>query len=145
MGPSLCSFEGERHDIRGGGARGLSKDMGQSRPHPGVLSTLFCWQHHEPEHGQEEEAGVEEESCRCGNSIGRDGWNHRPYQSMNNAEGLGISEHEEYEGRIKAVLDFQKKSVHCELAGRLFLWCFGHSIWLPLFVRPLSQILRASS
>ena len=71
---------------------------------------------------------MEEESCRCGDSIARNGRHYRPYQSMNNTEGLGIGEYKEYKGRVKAVLDFQKKPVHCELGGRFFFRYFGHSL-----------------
>ena len=109
VGPSVSAFEGEGLTLRRSGATGLSSNLEGAGPRTQILVRR---QHHETQHGQEEEAGVQKEADRCRSATGRDNCNTRPYQSMYNAEGLGISKYKEHEGRIKAVFDFEKETIH---------------------------------
>jgi len=106
--------EGSCEDQGGGGC--LSRRLEDAGGHPAVL---IGWQHHQAQHRQKEEAGLEEEP-RCRRDAARL-CNGQPLSNhaVQDAEGLGICKDEEHKGRIEAIFDFEQEAVHVDI---------GHSI-----------------
>ena len=87
---------------------------------------------------------MEKEADGCRSAAGRDNRHTRPYQSMDDAEGLGVRKYKEHKSTVKTVLDFEEEAIHSEGWMRLRLWLLfgilrhlGHSIMpIPLFLQP---------
>jgi hypothetical protein len=98
-------------------ARGISALAGRG---PGlgerVIYSLERRDHHKPQHGREEDDGVQQQADGCGRTHGVRNLKETTEDGLRELVGLGVGDDEEHQGRNKRILGLQS-DVHSTEGG----------------------------